>query len=151
MFQRFRRHPALIASCLGVTAFSCSLPLFGKQAGEGVGDRGSSIPARLSGVLDRAPSCGTGYYQIRLVGLGEETQTQVEAQSDQNGKFTMVAPAGSYQIQVTKGDCGVKQVLHLEGNTEHMVSLSVGETKAIEKADQGVGRLPASVLIEPKR
>jgi hypothetical protein len=150
MASRLRKHSTVITVFLGVTAFSCSLPFFAKNE-EGRGERGSSFPARLTGVLELNPRCSGGYYQIRLVGLNDESQNQVESQSDQNGRFSIVAPSGSYQIQVAKGECGVKQTIHLEGNTEHMISLPVAETQALEKAENSPGRLPASVLIEPKR
>jgi hypothetical protein len=150
MASRLRKHSTVITVFLGLTAFSCSLPFFGKNE-EGRGERGSSLPARLTGVLELNSGCSGGYYQIRLVGLNDETQNQVESQSDQNGRFSIVAPSGSYQIQVAKGECGVKQTIHLEGNTEHMISLPVAETRALEKAENSQGRLPASILIEPKR
>jgi hypothetical protein len=147
----FRKYPRIVTAALGLTLFSCSLPFFAKTEGEGGTEKGSLIPARLSGVLELAPGCKPGYYQIRLMGQSGASQTQVEAQSDQNGHFSITAPAGTYLVQVTRGECGVKQSIHLEGNTEHMISLSVGETRALEKADLSPGRLPASVLIEPKR
>ena len=150
MASRLRKHTAVITVFLGLTAFSCSLPFFGKNEG-GHAERGSSIPARLTGVLELNPGCSGGYYQIRLVGMNDESQNQVESQSDQNGRFSIVAPSGFYQIQVAKGECGVKQTIQLEGNTEHMISLPVAETQALEKAENTPGRLPASILIEPKR
>ena len=63
----------------------------------------------------------------------------------------MMAPPGRYLIEVAREGCGAKQSIELEDNTEHMVSVSVIETKAVERFGMPEGRLPASVLILPKK
>ncbi len=139
---------------LSITAFSCSMPLFSKTTAANRDVKNfKPKPAKLSGVLDLHEGCPPGFYQIRLQGLFEGANTQVESQSDQAGHFSLLAPPGQYLMQVGSGACGAKQSVELEENTEHMVSIVVTETKAIEKVglNQNGGRLPASILIEPKR
>ena len=111
----------------------------------------SPKPAKISGLLDLRESCGPGFYQIKLQGLFEGASIQVESQSDEAGRFALVAPPGQYLVLVSKDGCGAKQNLELEENTEHMISIIVTETKSIEKVGQNEGRLPASVLIEPHK
>ena len=141
---------------LSITAFSCSMPLFSKNASNGASVATNSNfkpkPAKLSGVLDLHEGCAPGFYQIKLHGLFEGANIQVESQSDQSGHFSLLAPPGNYLMQISNEACGAKQTLELEENTEHMISVIVSETKSIEKVGQkNEGRLPASVLIEPKR
>ncbi len=155
MVFQIRSSTITIMILLTVTAFSCSMPLFTKSqavSSSGAGDKNfHAKPAKLSGVLDLQDTCGPGFYQIRLTGLFEGANTQVESQSDQSGHFSLQAPPGKYLIQVKKDGCGSKQSIELEENTEHMVSIVVNETKAIEKVGDNDGRLPASVLIEQKK
>jgi hypothetical protein len=141
---------------LTITAFSCSMPIFTKfQNGVAVTPVDKSFqpkPAKLSGLLDLKEGCGPGFYQIKLQGLFEGANTQVESQSDQSGHFALVAPPGQYMVMVSKDGCGAKQNLELEENTEHMISIIVTETQAtVKRIEQNQGRLPASVLIEPHR
>jgi hypothetical protein len=152
-----RSNSITIVFLLSLTAFSCSMPLFSKSGGiapTGLVQADKNFqpkPAKLSGVLDLHEGCPPGFYQIKLHGLFEGANTQVESQSDQSGHFSLVAPPGHYLMQVMSEGCGAKQTIELEENTEHMISIIVSETKAIEKVGQNEGRLPASVLIEPKR
>ncbi len=138
---------------LSVSAFSCSQPIFNRNAGTttALGDKFMPKPAKLSGVLDLQLGCGPGFYQIKLKGLFDGANSQVESQSDQSGHFSLIAPPGQYLVQVSKEGCGAKQTVELEENTEHMVSIIVTETKAVEKVGATEGRLPASVLIEAHR
>ncbi len=138
------------AVLLTVTAFSCSMPLFSRVQGTKAAGE-TPKPSRLSGLLQMEQGCEHGYYQIKLQGLFESANIQVEAQSDESGHFTLVAPPGKYLMQALKGNCGSKQVIELEDNTEHMVSISVSETAASEKIGQNGGRLPASVLVLPNK
>lgn len=110
-------------------------------------------PAKLSGVLELHEGCSPGYYQIRLQGIFEGATVQVESQSDESGHFSLVAPPGRYLMMVNKENCGSKQPIELEENTEHMFSVVVQETKSVEKITENptTDRLPASVLIMPKR
>jgi hypothetical protein len=143
-----------ITVALILSGFSCSLPFFNRngEAGSGSGDRGASgRAAKLSGYLELGEGCPPGYYQIKLVGLFEGSENQVESQTDQTGRFSIEAPPGRYMVQVAKEGCGAKQAIELEENTEHMISVSVLETKGIERYGMPEGRLPASVLILPKR
>ena len=135
---------------LGASVLSCSMPLFSRAPSSVValGEKFQAKPARLSGVLDLQPGCAPGFYQIKLKGLFEGANSQVESQSDQSGHFSLVAPPGQYLVQVSKEGCGAKQTLELEENTEHMVSIMVTETKAFERVGMSEGRLPASILIE---
>jgi hypothetical protein len=154
MAFKIRNHTLTATVLLTLTAISCSLPLFSKTSvmqGGLTSVEKQALQAKLSGVLELSSGCPAGYYQIKLTGLLEGANTQVESQSDQSGHFSLVAPPGQYLIQVTKGTCGAKQSISLEENTDHMVSLPVLETREVEKADQSPGRLPASVLIEPHR
>jgi hypothetical protein len=155
MAFQIRSTSITITILLTVTAFSCSMPIFGRgPAGSSGGVVDKSFkpkPAKLSGLLDLREGCGPGFYQIKLQGLIEGASIQVESTSDQTGRFSLVAPPGQYMIQVNKDGCGAKQSLELEENTEHMISIIVSETKAIEKVGQNDGRLPASVLIEPHK
>jgi hypothetical protein len=141
---------------LMITAVSCSMPIFNRAQGGpagGVVDKSfKPKPAKLSGLLDLMAGCAPGFYTIKLQGLFEGATTQVESQSDKAGRFSLVAPPGQYSLQVSSPDgCGAKQSLELEENTEHMISIIISETRAYEKVAKNEGRLPASVLIEPKR
>jgi len=152
---QIRSNTITVTILLTITAFSCSLPIFSKgQGGAGVAVVDKSFqpkPAKLSGMLDLKEGCTPGFYQIKLQGLFEGANVQVESQSDQAGRFSFVAPPGHYSIQVYKDGCGAKQMLELEDNTEHMISIVVSETKAVEKASNEQGRLPSSILILPQR
>jgi len=147
-----------IAVILTLTAFSCSLPIFSKNQGshssEATSDRSfQPRPAKLSGVLELHEGCTPGYYQIRLQGMFEGRNVQVESQSDESGHFSLTAPPGHYLMLVNKENCGSRQVIELEENTDHMFSVDVQETKSVEKTaqeDLGSGRLPASVLVPIK-
>jgi hypothetical protein len=156
------------AVLLTLTAFSCSLPLFSRNQAQSPsaanvanatgGVVGNSVdknfqprPAKVSGVLSFSPGCEAGYYQIKLQGIFEGSQVQVESQTDQSGHFALVAPAGKYLMTVTKENCGSKQTVELEENTEHMFSVSIDLNKSTEKVSEVGGRLPASVLIEPTK
>jgi hypothetical protein len=146
-----------IAVLLTVTAFSCSMPIFSRNQGTNSGTSTTDKnfqprPAKLSGVLELHEGCSPGYYQVRLQGILEGANVQVESQTDESGHFSLVAPPGRYLMMVNKENCGSKQAIELEENTEHMFSVVVQETKAIEKVtqkDSGT-RLPASVIIQPK-
>jgi hypothetical protein len=141
---------------LMITAISCSMPIFSRVPGApggGVVDKSfKPKPAKLSGLLDLVAGCQPGFYTIKLQGLFEGASTQVESQSDKAGRFSLVAPPGQYSLQVSSPDgCGAKQSLELEENTEHMISIIISETRPYEKVAENEGRLPASVLIQPKR
>lgn len=158
MAKVFKSNTLSLVVLLSLTAFSCSLPLFSKTGSGGATNLTPSDknfkpkPAKLSGVLDLHESCQPKFYQIKLTGLFEGANTQVESQSDQSGRFSLVAPPGQYLMQVVGDGCGAKQTVELEENTEHMVSIVVNESQAQERStSQNGGRLPASVLIEPKR
>jgi hypothetical protein len=136
-----------------LTGYSCSLPFFNKT-GEGANAGGGEkvlLPAHLSGVIDLGESCKAGYYQVKLTGLFEGGQSQVETQSDRSGRFSLQAPPGRYMIQVSKDGCGSRQPIELEDNTEHMISMMVTETKGFQREEVLEGRLPASVLVPVKR
>ncbi|MBS1960520.1 MAG: hypothetical protein JST80_13670 [Bdellovibrionales bacterium] len=107
-------------------------------------------PAKLSGVITLKDSCQAGYYQVRLQGT-EASQIQVDSQTDQSGHFNLVAPPGQYVMTVNKGECGSVEKITLEENTEHMLAVNIQETKPVEKTCKIRGRLPASVLVLPKR
>ena len=155
MSFQIRSTTITIMILLTVTAFSCSMPLFSRNqavsGAPGIDKNFQPKPAKLSGILDLQESCGPGFYQIKLHGLFDGANTQVESQSDQSGHFSLIAPPGRYLVQVKKDGCGAKQSIELEENTEHMISIMVTETKAIEKVGDNDGRLPASVLIQQKR
>jgi hypothetical protein len=138
---------------LTLSGYSCSFPLFGKSGGpsSSSGTDKGLLPARLSGVIERAGKCGAGYYRVRLTGLFDGGQNQVETESDRSGRFSMTAPPGRYVMEVSKDTCGSRQWIELEDNTEHMVSVSALETEGYERSEEPEGRLPASVLIPPKR
>ena len=143
----------IAAGVLAVTAVSCSLPFFARN---GAGPSGADKtfqprPSKLSGVLTLRDSCTPGYYQVKLQGLFESAQTQVDSQTDQSGHFSLIAPPGQYTMTVSKDECGSRERVVLEENTEHMLEISIQETKAIEKVGNIKGRLPASVLVLPKR
>ena len=152
MSFQIRSNTITMTILLTVTAFSCSFPMFSKPFGGGVGgsiDKSfKPKSAKLSGILEWREGCGPGFYQIKLQGLFDGATVQVESQSDQTGRFNLVAPPGQYLIYVSKGGCGAKQTLELEENTEHMVSIIVSETKEIEKSEQKDSRLPASTLLD---
>jgi hypothetical protein len=133
-----------------LTGYACSLPIFSKSNEATVGDR-VILPARLSGVIEMSESCKAGYYQVKLMGLYEGGQNQVETQSDRSGRFSLQAPPGHYLIQVAKDGCGSRQPIDLEDNTEHMISVTVAETKGYQREQELEGRLPASVLVPMKR
>ena len=155
MAFQIRSNTITITILLTITAFSCSSQIFTRNQGGapgGVIDKSfKPKPAKLSGLLDLREGCAPGFYQVKLQGLFEGATIQVESQSDQMGRFSLVAPPGQYMVQVSKDGCGAKQSLELEENTEHMISIIVAETKAIEKIGENEGRLPASVLIEPHK
>jgi hypothetical protein len=143
-----------LVTLLSLAGYSCSLPFFNKngesgQAGAGAEKGGVSNASRLSGVINLGEGCKSGYYQVKLLGLFESGSNQVEAQSDQNGRFNIVAPAGRYLVEVAKDGCGAKESIELEENTEHMVSVAVSETKPMERVGDAEARLPASILILP--
>lgn len=151
MAHQIRSNTITTMVLLTVTAFSCSMPVFSRTTVNSNGDKFQPKPAKLSGVLQLEGACGPGFYQVKLKGLFEGANSQVESQSDQSGHFSLIAPPGQYMVHVSKEGCGAKQTIELEENTEHMLSIVVTETKAIEKIGQNEGRLPASVLIEPHR
>jgi hypothetical protein len=156
MAFQIRSTTVTITILLTITAFSCSMPIFthgsGGVAANSLDKKFKPKPAKLSGLLDLREGCGPGFYQVKLQGLFEGASVQVESTSDQTGRFSLVAPPGQYMVQVANQEgCGAKQSLELEENTEHMISIIVTETKAIEKVGQDSGRLPASVLIEPHK
>jgi hypothetical protein len=134
-----------------VTAVSCSVPFFARTGAGSAGiptDKAEKVkPSRLSGVITLLDDCAPGYYQVRLQGLFESTQIQVDSQSDQSGRFNIVVPPGEYTMTVNKGECGAKERITLEENTEHMVAVQVQDSKRIEKVGRLKGRLPASVLV----
>ena len=136
---------------LTVTAFSCSLPIFSARNQNAGVQNFQPKPAKLSGVLELKGECAAGYYQIKLQGMFEGSNIQVESQSDQAGHFSLVAPPGRYLMTVNKDHCGSKQSVELEENTEHMLAITVNDTGTVERIGQKEGRLPASVLILPKR
>lgn len=141
------------AGALALTAISCSLPFLGKSSGttSTVERTFQPRPAKLSGVLTRKDGCTAGYYQVKLQGLFDAAQIQVDSQTDQSGHFSLIAPPGQYMMIVNKEQCGSRERITLEENTEHMLEVAVQETKAVEKEGIPKGRLPASVLILPKR
>ena len=138
------------AVLLTITAFSCSMPLFSKVQ-PNKGSASFLKPSKLTGVLQMEGECGLGYYQIHLQGLFEYSNVVVQSQSDESGRFNLIAPPGKYLMNISKGDCGSKQSLELESNTEHMVSVPIREVKSHEKYSErelkNVNRLPASILI----
>ena len=140
-----------VSVLLTITAFSCSMPGFTPKSQTSAAPGYQPRPAKLSGVLDLKPECLTGYYEIKLQGIFDAQNVQVTSQTDEKGHFSLVAPPGHYLMMVSKGPCGSKQAVDLEENTEHMVSVSVGNTSAVEMNEEKGGRLPASVLILPKR
>jgi len=105
----------------------------------------------LSGIIEFKEGCTPGYYRIVLNGLLESSGFQVETQSDSTGHFTLTVPPGKYVAQAVKDDCGAKEVLELEKNTEHMYTFVVQESKGVEKVGEASppfpSRLPASVLV----
>lgn len=133
-----------------LTLFSCSIPFFGKGRTPATEETSAKL-ATLSGVLEFKEGCGPGYYKVVLKGLFEGSGIQVETQSDSLGKFSVSAPPGKYLAQVVKEQCGTKETVELESNTEHMFTFVVQESKAMEKiaeqSEQFPNRLPASVLI----
>ncbi len=149
--QRKTAIGALVA--LTLSGYSCSFPLFGKPSGSASsgGAEKALLPARLSGVIERGEQCGAGYYRIRLTGLFDGGQNQVETESDRSGRFSMTAPPGRYLMEISKDNCGSRQWIELEDNTEHMVAVSALETGGFERSEEPAGRLPASILIPPKR
>ena len=153
MAFQIRSNTITLTILLTVSMFSCSSPLFTKvlPGNAALGEKFQPKPAKLSGVLDLQLGCSPGFYQIKLKGLFDGANSQVESQTDESGHFSLVAPPGQYLVQVMKEGCGAKQTLVLEENTEHMISIIVTETKAIEKVGLNEGRLPASVLIQAHR
>lgn len=143
----------MAAGAICATAFSCSLPFLSRtNSANGVSDKSfQPRPAKLSGVLSLSDSCTPGYYQVRLQGLFEASAIQVDSQTDQSGRFSLVAPPGQYMMIVSKEECGSRERVTLEENTEHMLAVNVGETRQFEKSGKIKGRLPASVLVMPKR
>jgi hypothetical protein len=147
-------NPRSIAALSMLTLFSCSIPFFGKGRVSVSEDSGRKL-ATLSGVLEFREGCPPGYYKIVLKGLFENSDIQVETQSDTLGKFSLSAPPGKYMAQVIRDQCGSKETVELEKNTEHMFSFVVQESKAVEKiANESFSfpsRLPASVLSNSKQ
>jgi len=141
--------PKGIAALSMLTLFSCSIPFFGKGQVSQV-EGFSEKNAVLSGVIDFKEGCAPGCYKIVLKGLFENGGVQIEAQSDSTGRFSVTAPPGKYVAQVAKDDCGAKEPVELEKNTEHMLSFVVQEVQAIEKSGEEhmpfPSRLPASIL-----
>ncbi len=109
------------------------------------------MPAHLSGLIELDEACKAGYYQVKLTGLYDGGQNQVETQSDRSGRFSLEAPPGRYLVQISKDGCGARQPIELEDNTEHMISVMVFETKSDQREETIEGRLPASVLVPLKR
>ncbi|NDG84003.1 MAG: hypothetical protein EBX52_03070 [Proteobacteria bacterium] len=105
----------------------------------------------MSGVIALDEPCKAGYYQVKLTGLFDGGQNQVETQSDRAGRFSLQAPPGRYLVQVAKDGCGARQSIELEDNTEHMISVMVSETGNYQREQEIDGRLPASVLVPLKR
>ena len=133
-----------------LTLFSCSIPFLGKGRIAATDDHTQKL-STLSGVLEYREGCGPGYYKVVLKGLFEGAGIEIESQSDSLGKFTIKAPPGRYLAQVIKDQCGTKETVTLENNTEHMFSFVVQESRAIEKIGDAESRfpsrLPASVLV----
>ncbi len=146
--------PKSLAAMSMLTLFSCSIPFFGKGRTPASNDHSKKM-ANVSGVLDFQGDCLPGYYKVMLKGLFENAGVQIEAQSDSTGKFEFVAPPGKYLAQVNKDQCGTKEIVELEKNTEHMFSFPVRvmheEERVVEAAPLGISRIPASVLIEQKK
>lgn len=145
--------PKTIAAISMLALFSCSIPFFGKGRTSVVEDSGRKL-ASLSGVLEFREGCSPGYYKVILKGLFENADIQVETQSDSLGNFNISAPPGKYVAQVIKDQCGTKESVDLEKNTEHMFSFVVQESKSVEKVAeesyQFPSRLPASILVPAK-
>lgn len=137
------------ALILVVTAFSCSLPMF-RIGAPGAADKRVPKNTKLSGVLQPQESCQLGYYQIKLQGILENSQIQVETQTDSTGHFSLLAPAGTYLLNVTKDDCGSKESITLQENTEHMVAVLVRPFNSVDKMDTEWSRIPASILVPQK-
>lgn len=141
-----RTHTIFAVFALASTAFSCSLPFFkGGLNSNGV-LRVEPKASKLSGLVQFSESCPAGYYQVRLQGLHETSNVQVSGETDAAGKFSLSAPAGRYLMWVNKDGCGSKEPVELQENTEHMVSVFVGEINSVERMENSEGRLPASVL-----
>ena len=145
---------SLVAISL-LTMFSCSIPFFGKGRNVGTNEAVSHKLATLSGVMEFKEGCGPGYYKVMLKGLFENAGVQVESQSDSLGRFSITAPPGKYLAQVVKDQCGTKESVELESNTDHMLTFVVQEFKAVEKVGGDKmdfpSRLPASVLVMPSK
>jgi hypothetical protein len=145
--------PKGLAALSLLTLFSCSVPFFGKGRVSS-NEEGAQKLATLSGVLDFKEGCEAGYYKIVLKGLFDGAGVQVETQSDSLGRFSVTAPPGKYIAQVVKEQCGSKEAVELEKNTEHMLTFVVQESKAIEKVgdleNHFPSRLPASVMVPSK-
>lgn len=143
--------PKTLAAISLLTLFSCSIPFFGKGRSISSEDQPAQKLATLSGVLEFKEGCEPGYYKVILRGLFEGGGVTVETQSDSLGKFSVTAPPGKYLAQVVKDQCGTKETVDLESNTEHMFSFVVQESKSVEKTaeinEQFPNRLPASVLV----
>jgi hypothetical protein len=144
------RAPVSLAAMSLLTLFSCSIPFFGKGRNPASNDNSKRM-ATVSGVLDYKNGCEAGYYKVVLKGMFENSGVQIETQTDVTGRFEFIAPPGKYLALVNKGQCGTKETVELEKNTEHMFSFAVQETLMEERVEeasvQGVSRLPASLLI----
>jgi hypothetical protein len=140
-----------LVALMCLTLFSCSIPFFGKGR-VAVTDESAQRLSTLSGVLEYKEGCSPGYYKIVLKGLFEGAGVDVETLTDSLGRFAITAPPGRYLAQVVKDQCGTKESITLESNTEHMFSFVVQESKAIEKVgdeeEHFPSRLPASVLVK---
>ena len=148
------RAPVSLAAMSLLTLFSCSIPFFGKGRNPASNDNSKRM-ATVSGVLDYKNGCEAGYYKVVLKGMFENSGVQIETQTDVTGRFEFIAPPGKYLALVNKGQCGTKETVELEKNTEHMFSFAVQETLMEERVEeasvQGVSRLPASLLIHQNK
>ena len=140
-----------IGIVLTITAFSCSLPFFKGSSMMSAERTPRAKSARLSGILQLQEGCGKGYYQVKLQGILDNSNIQVESQTDSSGRFNLLAPAGAYMMLVTKENCGSRETVELSENTEHMLSVSIREIKSVEKLEKNWGRIPASILVLPKK
>jgi hypothetical protein len=133
---------------LVITAFSCSLPIF--KGGSNSKQNQTQKKASLSGVLQLSSDCTAGYYQVKLQGILENSQIQVDTQSDASGHFTLLAPAGRYWLMTSKDECGSKDPVELQENTEHMLAVAVRSIRALDQSNTEWARIPSSILIDPK-
>lgn len=151
MMVRLRAYKLPIALLLVLTAFACTIRGIKTPPHRTVASTEGpfkSKPGRLSGVLVLHDGCESGFYQIKLQGVGDRSTVQVEAQADESGHFSISAPNGKYIMAVNNKNCGVKQPVELEDNTDHMILVDILGTTEYEKDSyEKGGRLPASVLV----